>query len=63
MTAIDWRVPINEILFGLNFTEEITDKTVRWNADRTVNYPLFDLGPEVYYRAIAPVARSGAMLA
>jgi hypothetical protein len=60
--VMDWRVPINEIRFGLTFTQEITDRTVRWNADNAVHYAVFDRGPEVYYEAIREALASGEHL-
>lgn len=60
--AFEWRVPINEILFGLTFTQEITDDTVRWNADSAVRYSTLDLGPQVYYEAIRQALASGETL-
>ena len=29
---------VNEILFGLTYTEAITDETVQWNADSAVHF-------------------------
>jgi hypothetical protein len=60
--AMDWRVPINEILFGLKFAQEITDETIRWNADNAVHYTVLDLGPEAYYQAISEALASGERL-
>jgi hypothetical protein len=58
----DWRDAINEILFGLTYTEEITDETVRWNADSAVHYTTLTFGPEAYYQAITEALASGESL-
>ena len=55
----DWRLPINEILFGLTFTEQITDDVVEWNAENAVNYKTLGLGPAIYYQAIKDALASG----
>jgi hypothetical protein len=57
-----WRDAINEILFGLTYTDEITDELVRWNADSAVHYTTLTRGPEVYYQAIAEALASGKPL-
>jgi hypothetical protein len=62
MKSINWRDAINEILFGLTYTEAITDETVEWNADSAVHYTTLTFGPEVYYRAIAEALASGEPL-
>lgn len=58
----DWRLPINQILFGLIFTHEITDETVEWNAESAVRYESLDLGPAVYCQAIRDALASGERL-
>jgi hypothetical protein len=58
----EWRNAINEILFGLTYTEKITDETVQWNADSAVHYTTLTRGPEVYYRAIIEALASGERL-
>jgi hypothetical protein len=62
MIAADWRLPINQILFGLMFTREITDEVVEWNANSAMRYESLDLGPGVYYRAINEALASGERL-
>ena len=57
-----WRDAINEILFGLTYTEEITDEIVRWNADSAVHYTTLTFGPGAYYKAIAEALASGEPL-
>ncbi len=57
--AKNWREVIDAVLYGLMYTDEITAETVEWNADRAVRYIYFDLGPEVYYRAIHDGLESG----
>ena len=61
MTA-DWRWAIDEILYGLTYTKEITDETVHWVAESAVNYASLGLGPEVYHRAISEALASGEHL-
>jgi hypothetical protein len=58
----NWHDAINEILFGLTYTDEITDETVRWNADSALHYTTLTLGPEVYYQAIMEALASGERL-
>jgi hypothetical protein len=58
----DWRDAINEILVGLTYTEEITDETVRWNADSAVHYTTLTFGPGAYYQAITEALASGESL-
>jgi hypothetical protein len=60
--SINWQDAVNEILFGLTYTDEITDETVRWNADSAVQYTTLTLGPEVYYQAIVDALASGERL-
>ncbi|CAN5640635.1 hypothetical protein BH09ACT7_BH09ACT7_25230 [soil metagenome] len=55
----DWQGPINQLLYGLTFTREITDEVVAGFADAAVNYTGLGLGPEVYYRAIQEALASG----
>lgn len=62
MTAQDWRSAIDEILYGLTYTKELTDETVQWVAESAVNYTSLGLGPEVYYRAIGDALESGELL-
>lgn len=62
MMATDWRLPINQILFGLMFTREITDEVVEWNANSAIRYESLDLGPAVYCRAIREALASGEHL-
>jgi hypothetical protein len=58
----DWRGPINEILYGLIFTREITDEIVNGCADAAVQYTVLGLGPEAYYQAIGEALASGEEL-
>jgi hypothetical protein len=58
----DWRGPINQLLYGLIYTEHITEDTVRWNADDAVHYQTLGLGPAAYYDAIAKALDSGEEL-
>jgi hypothetical protein len=58
----DWRQIIDAVLYGLMYTDEITADTVEWNADRAVRHIYFELGPEVYYRAIHEALASGEQL-
>jgi hypothetical protein len=55
----EWRGPINQLLYSLIFTREITDKVVTDCADAAVNYTWLGLGPEVYYWAINEALASG----
>lgn len=58
----EWRGPINQLLYSLTFTREITDETVTYIADTAVNYTALGLGPEVYYQAINDALASGEEL-
>jgi len=58
----DWRGPINQILFGLIFTHEITDEVVEWNANSAIRRESLDLGPGIYCRAIGDALSSGEQL-
>jgi hypothetical protein len=58
----DWRGPINEILYGLIFTREITDEIVNGCANAAVHYTVLGLGPEAYYQAIGEALASGEEL-
>jgi hypothetical protein len=58
----DWRGPVNQLLYGLTFTREITDEVVDLHADAAVRYKTLGLGPETYYRAIGDALASGADL-
>jgi hypothetical protein len=58
----DWRFAIDEILYSLTFTEEITEEFVRWVADNAVRYEALDLGPHAYYQAIEDSLASGEIL-
>jgi hypothetical protein len=60
--SINWRDAVNEILFGLTYTEEITDETVRWNAESAVHYTTLTLGSEVYHQAIIEALATGERL-
>jgi len=60
--AEDWRLPVNEILFGLIFTRELTDEVIEWNANSALQYESLDLGPAVYCRAIDEALASGERL-
>jgi hypothetical protein len=62
MMLADWRLPVNQILFGLTFTPEITDDVVEWNANSAIRYESLDLGPAVYCRAIGEALASGERL-
>ena len=62
MKSIDWHDAVNEILFGLTYTEEITDETVRWIAASAVHYTTLTLGPEAYHQAIIDALASGERL-
>jgi hypothetical protein len=57
--TFEWRVPIDQMLFGLTYAEDITDETVEWNAESAIHFTTLDLGPEVYYRAIDQALASG----
>jgi hypothetical protein len=57
--TLDWRGPINEILYGVIFTREINGEIVAGCADAAVNYTVLGLGPDVYYRAIGAALASG----
>ena len=53
---------VNEILFGLTYTEAITDEIVQWNADSAVHFTTLTRGPETYYQAITEALASGEPL-
>jgi hypothetical protein len=55
----DWQGPINQLLYGLSFTREITDEVVAKFADAAVEYTVLGLGPEVYHWAIQEALASG----
>ena len=59
---MDWRTPINQILFGLTYTRELTDEVVDWNADSAIRYQSLGRGPAVYYQAIQDALASGEHL-
>ncbi|MEV3901199.1 hypothetical protein AB0K11_02655 [Mycobacterium sp. NPDC050551] len=60
--APDWRFAIDEILYSLSFTEQITEEFVTWIADNAVRYEALDLGPQAYYKAINDSLASGEIL-
>ena len=60
--TIDWRGPINQLLYGLIFVPEITDDAIAFYAHAAVNYKLLGLGPEAYCRAIDAALASGERL-
>lgn len=55
----DWRTPINQILFGLTYAQELTDELVEWNADSAIRYQSLGRGPAVYHQAIHDALASG----
>jgi hypothetical protein len=55
----DWQGAINQLLYGLTFTRQITDEVVVGFADAAVDYTVLGLGPEVYYWAIQEALASG----
>jgi hypothetical protein len=57
-----WNGALNQILFGLIYTDNLTDEIVRWTADSAVNYTTLSLGPEAYQRAIREALASGQKL-
>jgi hypothetical protein len=60
--AMNWRLPIDEILYGLTYTNELSDETVRWVAESAVHYTSLREGPEVYHEAIEASLASGEQL-
>lgn len=62
MKSINWRDAVNEILFGLTYTEAITDEIVQWNADSAVHFTTLTRGPDTYYQAITEALASGEPL-
>lgn len=58
----DWRGPVNQLLFSLKFSQEISDEAVRWSADNAVRYVVFELSPEMYYESISKALASGEHL-
>lgn len=58
----DWRTAINQILFGLTYTRELTDDVVEWNADSAIRYQSLGRGPAVYVEAIQDALASGERL-
>lgn len=61
--TIDWHGPVNQLLYGLIFTREITDEIVRFNAESAIHNSTLSLGPDVYYEAIKEALASGDDLA
>jgi hypothetical protein len=55
----DWSGPINQLLYGLIYSPEITDELVDFFADSAANRTTLGLGPEVYYEAINDALASG----
>lgn len=57
-----WRTPVNQLLHGLMYEQEITEEMVRWTADAAVKYTSLSLGPAVYYEAIQEALSTGEQL-
>lgn len=59
----DWQLPIDGLLYGLTFAEEIDDETIDFIAGNAVNRTVLVDGPEVYREAIDEALASGRNLA
>lgn len=57
-----WRPPINQILFGLTYTQALNDEVVQWTADSATGYRSLGLGPAAYSEAIHAALASGERL-
>lgn len=57
-----WRGPINQLLYGLMYTREVSDDTARSHAEDAVSFRTLAMGPEVYYEAIVAALASGEEL-
>ncbi|WP_205876621.1 hypothetical protein [Mycobacterium camsae] len=57
--TIDWHGPVNQLLYSLTFTREITDDIIQFNADSTIHNSTLTLGPDVFYKAINEALASG----
>ena len=60
--ALNWRSPVDEILYGLTYTKEPSHETVRWVAESAVHYTSLREGPGVYYEAMGASLASGEQL-
>jgi hypothetical protein len=59
MSEIDWRGPVNQLLYGLTYVKQITDEVVERIAQNAVQRRALGLGPEVYYGAASEALASG----
>ena len=62
MANREWKGRINAILYGLIFTRELDDASVRSTADAVLDGRTMPLGVTAYYGAIEPALRSGEPL-
>lgn len=63
MMTTAWRGPVNQLLYSLSFSRDISEEHISFCADSAVHYTTLGLGPEVYYKAICDALASSEDLA